>query len=59
MNRAHGDITFYLSKVLSGHGAFNYYLHRINIVSSDTCAQCGVTPDDAEHMIFICDALHN
>lgn len=58
MNGAYGDVTFHLSQVLSGHGAFNYYLHRFNIVGSDTCAQCSVTPDDAKYAIFINDNWH-
>lgn len=59
MDRVHGDVTFHLSQVLTGHCAFNYYLKRLNIVGSDTCAQSGVTPDDAEHAICICDAWHS
>lgn len=58
-NRTHGYMTFYLSKVLSGLGIFNYYRLRLNIVGSDICARCEAMPDVAEHAIIICDAWHN
>ncbi|CAI6367559.1 unnamed protein product [Macrosiphum euphorbiae] len=58
-NRNHGDVSFHLSQVLSGHGCFNEYLLRIGKVNTDECSQCGSAPDSPEHAIFQCDAWHH
>jgi len=56
--RNHGDVSFHLSQVLTGHGCFNEYLLRFGKVNNDECAQCGSAPDSVEHAIFQCDAWH-
>jgi len=58
LNRKHGEVSFHLSQVLTGHGCFGEYLHRFGKAASDRCALCGVAPDGAEHAVFQCDAFH-
>lgn len=40
MNRRSGGLTFRLTQVLSGHGCFGSYLHRIRRVPDPTCVAC-------------------
>lgn len=44
-------LTFHLTQVLTGHGAFQSYLHR---ATSLVCIQCGRNEDNAEHTIVLC-----
>lgn len=53
--RGFGEVTFHLTQVLTGHGCFAFYLHRFHLQDSDSCAQCGTSPDTAEHAFFKCD----
>lgn len=57
--RNFGEVSFHLTQVLTGHGCFAAYLKRFGIQESDSCAQCGTSPDDPEHAIFQCDAWEN
>ncbi|CAI6367653.1 unnamed protein product [Macrosiphum euphorbiae] len=59
LRRQHGEVSFHLSQVLTGHGCFGEYLHRFGKTDSDSCALCGTAPDDTEHAVFNCDAFHN
>lgn len=59
LSRSHGDVTFHITQVLTGHGCFGSYLHRFHLQDTDICAQCGHTPDDVEHGVFKCDAWEN
>jgi len=56
LNRKHGEVSFHLSQVLTGHGCFGEYLHRFGKTENDRCALCGAAPDRAEHAVFQCDA---
>jgi len=56
--RQHGEVSFHLSQVLTGHGCFGEYLRRFGKADSDRCALCGAAPDGAEHAVFYCDAFH-
>ncbi|KAF0759768.1 Reverse transcriptase domain-containing protein [Aphis craccivora] len=58
LRRQHGEVSFHLSQVLTGHGCFGEYLHRFGKSDSDSCALCGASPDDVEHAVFQCDAFH-
>jgi len=58
MRRQHGEVSFHLSQVLTGHGCFSGYLHRFGKSANDRCALCGAAPDDTEHAVFHCDAFH-
>jgi len=50
---------FYLTQVMTGHGAFNAYLFRLRLAESPECSNC-VTQgrdDDAWHTLFECPAF--
>ncbi|KAM8702194.1 hypothetical protein ACLKA7_001886 [Drosophila subpalustris] len=51
LHRRHGQLNFYLSQLLTGHGCFKSYLHRFNH-AEDHCGQG--TIEDAEHFFFFC-----
>lgn len=59
MNRKHGDIDYFITQVLTGHGCFNSYLCKIKKLDSPQCSLCGAESDDAKHTLFECDAFEN
>ena len=57
MNRAHGQLNFHLTQVLSGHGCFNAYLAKMNIKADPACSHCSHGRNDGpEHTFFECEA---
>lgn len=54
VNRTHGEINFYLTQVLSGHGCFRQYLHRFGHATSPNCPNCTGTVETVEHVVFDC-----
>jgi hypothetical protein len=54
--RRHGEVGYYLTQFLSGHGYFRSYLWRMRKVTSAECLYCPGSTDDAEHTFFACDA---
>lgn len=66
VNRRHGEVTFHLSQLITGHGCFNQFLHRIGRATSLDCSHCGSPDefseeeDDSAHTLFRCEAFqHN
>ena len=55
IDHKHGEVNYYLTQFLSGHGYFQAYLHRIGKVPSASCMYCGTDADDAEHTFFKCE----
>nr|BAC57902.1 reverse transcriptase [Anopheles gambiae] len=53
-SRKHGDVSFHLCQVLSGHGFFRDYLCRNGFTSSPDCQRCSGVPETAEHAMFEC-----
>lgn len=53
LERRHGQVDFYLTQFLSGHGCFNYYLKRMGVIDDPNCEACGVD-ETAEHTFFLC-----
>lgn len=53
-NRKHGNINYYLTQFLSGHGCFRSYLHRFGHDSSQFCPQCIDSVEDPLHVFFVC-----
>lgn len=53
-SRKHGMLSYHMSQILSGHGCFNAYLHRIRKVESPICAHCGDYIDDGQHTLQVC-----
>lgn len=54
VNRKHGEINYYVTQMLSGHGYFLQYLHRMGKVDSAICIYGDDCVDDAEHTFFRC-----
>lgn len=51
-NRDHGALEFHLTQVLSGHGCFGEYLHKIGKEADINCHHCGAGNDNVEHALF-------
>lgn len=49
-----GDVDFYVTQGITGHGVFITYLHRIGKSADELCWYCG-TVDSPEHTVFVCD----
>ncbi|XP_046742525.1 uncharacterized protein LOC124409153 [Diprion similis] len=54
--RKHGAMTFRLSQILTGHGCFEGFLHRIGRATDPSCKHCGGEIDSVEHAIAECPA---
>lgn len=52
--RKHGQLCFHLTQILTGHGCFGEYLHRISKEACSMCHHCGAEVDDAAHTAFDC-----
>lgn len=53
--RKHGELNFFLTQVLTGHGVFNAFRHRIGKAKKKDCwYHAGVT-DSPEHTVMECD----
>lgn len=53
--RGHGDLNFYLTQMLSGHGCFRSYLYKYGHDSSPFCPSCiDNVEENAEHVFFVC-----
>ncbi|XP_053996980.1 uncharacterized protein LOC128886297 [Hylaeus anthracinus] len=55
ISRTHGEVNFYLTQFLIGHGYFRAYLSRMGKVGSSGCRYCDAARDDALHTSFVCD----
>lgn len=53
-NRKFGEVNFYVTQFLSGHGYFRKYLHRMGKVERPDCIYGDGQQDDAEHTFFQC-----
>jgi len=55
LERRHGQVDFYLTQILSGHGCFRSYLKKYGHDTSDGCPSCGSgIEDNARHVLFEC-----
>ncbi|XP_063823823.1 uncharacterized protein LOC135073588 [Ostrinia nubilalis] len=57
LERSHGFLTFRLAQVLTGHGCFGSYLHRIGREESPLCHKCGAADDTVQavqHTLAVC-----
>lgn len=54
VNRQHGEVGYYITQLLTGHGCFRAYLHRFKRSDSPNCHHCGDATEDAEHVFFQC-----
>lgn len=56
VDRKHGEVNYYITQFLSGHGNFQSYLHKMRKVRSPECVLCPSEKDDAHHTFFHCVA---
>jgi len=56
VNGRHDAVTYRLVQVISGHGCFGDYLHRIGREESAACHHCGADRDTAQHTLEECPA---
>lgn len=55
MARGWGGLNFHLTQLLTGHGCFGVYLHRIGKQpTGEHCAHCDDEEDSAEHTLLWC-----
>lgn len=54
VERRFGEVDYYLTQFLTGHGYFRAYLHRMGIAVEPECIYCQCVSDDAEHTFFFC-----
>lgn len=54
--RPHGQLTFHTTQILSGHGCFGKFLHKIRKEDTDVCHHCWEEVDDAAHTLLACPA---
>lgn len=52
--REHGEVDFYLTQLLTGHGCFGSYLSRMGKIPSPECQYGDSDMDDALHTFFKC-----
>lgn len=58
VERRHGQVNFYLTQFLTGHGVFQEFLEKIGKATSRACMYCDGKKDDARHTIFECTRWH-
>lgn len=51
------NLTYRVTQLMTGHGCFANYLHKIGATNTDTCMECNSLPDGPEHVLFECPAL--
>lgn len=52
--RKNGEVGYYLTQFLTGHGSFGDFLHRIGKRTTDICEDCDEEPDSPYHVFFEC-----
>lgn len=53
IKRTHGEVNYFLTQILSGHGCFEAYFYRFKLTNTPRCYYCDHV-DDAEHTFFGC-----
>ncbi|KAJ8960096.1 hypothetical protein NQ314_006111 [Rhamnusium bicolor] len=53
IDKPYGEVDYFLTQTLSGHGCFRKYLYDWRRAETDACRYCGAQ-DDAEHTLFVC-----
>ncbi|GAB1860201.1 Reverse transcriptase [Camponotus japonicus] len=57
INRRHGNMSFRLTQLFTGHGVFYAFLNRIGKENTDICPHCTSNErDTAEHTLIECEA---
>lgn len=58
IDRSYGEVDYFLTQALSGHGCFRKYLFERKRSDTSKCPYCDL-PDDAEHTLFECRKWEN
>ena len=53
ISRKHGEVNYYLTQFLSGHGGYRRYLHRFRLDNSPKYQSCTYKEETVEHIV--CD----
>lgn len=59
IQRKHGEVDFYLTQLLSGHGCFLYYLYRFKLADTPFCPTCHGAHESAKHVLFECERFES
>ncbi|CAB0042269.1 unnamed protein product [Trichogramma brassicae] len=54
VERRHGEVDYYLTQLLSGHGFFKQHSQRYDNTQSAQCPACPRVIEDVEHVFFCC-----
>ena len=54
VERKHGEVNFHMCQILTGHGCFRSYLHKIKRAENSTCSYCREEEDTARHTFYDC-----
>jgi hypothetical protein len=54
LDRKTGFPTYRMVQVMTGHGCFGHYLHRIGREPTPVCHECGADDDTAQHTLQVC-----
>ena len=54
LDRGAGTLTFRVTQMITGHGCFGVYLHRIGAEETPACQECGAEVDSAQHVLGVC-----
>ncbi|CAB0031140.1 unnamed protein product [Trichogramma brassicae] len=58
VERGHGEVGYYLTQLLSGHGYFKSHSQRYDNTLCALCPACPSMIKDAEHVFFRCPRFH-
>jgi hypothetical protein len=59
LERRHGEVGYHLTQFLTGHGAFEEYLHKKKKVDTPYCPTCANVVETPEHALFVCPRFNN
>lgn len=59
LERKHGEDNFHMSQMITGHGSFGHFLHRINRRDTSACFYCQAEDDTLEHTLSGCPVWDN
>lgn len=54
IQRTHGEVDFFVTQFLSGHGNFGAYRYKIGKTDSPLCHTCRTVIETPEHLLFEC-----
>lgn len=59
LDRSFGDVSFHITQLLTGHGCFSSFLHRIGRLETNGCFHCLNDVDSADHTLMLCSSWDN